>query len=319
MNKSPFFSVIVPVYNVSQYLGRCIDSILSQTYNNFELLLINDGSTDDSGRICDEYAVKDSRIKVFHKKNGGVSSARNKGIDEARGKYVVFVDSDDYLLPERLLRLFKVSTNNPDMIVGCSSAPADYKYKFKIIDKQDFHIIRNIGVIWTSVFNSRLLKENNVRFDETIWHGEDSLFILNFFYNSDTIIFVDKYGYVYESGHEGGLNIKFQNWEKELYVYKKIVDVSKKISDKLSYGNRESICMNFGQILRVIKAIYKNSKSLKCSERVRNLKTLGIEQYERNNAVLKTLNSNTLIYLLFNNKQYFLLDMFMQYFWRVRN
>lgn len=78
MNNSPFFSVIVPVYNVSRYLNRCIDSILSQSYGDFELLLVDDGSTDDSGKICDEYVMKDNRIKVFHKKNGGVSSARNK-------------------------------------------------------------------------------------------------------------------------------------------------------------------------------------------------------------------------------------------------
>lgn len=90
-------SVIVPVYNVERYLARCIESILSQTYTDFELLLIDDGSKDKSGSICDEYALKDSRIRVFHKPNGGVSSARNVGLDNARGQWVAFCDSDDWL------------------------------------------------------------------------------------------------------------------------------------------------------------------------------------------------------------------------------
>ena len=94
---SPKISVIVPVYNVEQYLPRCIDSILAQTFTDFEVLLIDDGSTDESGKICDEYAKKDSRIRVFHKKNGGVSSARNTGLDNAHSEWVAFVDSDDTL------------------------------------------------------------------------------------------------------------------------------------------------------------------------------------------------------------------------------
>lgn len=92
---NPKVSVIVPVYNVEKLLQRCIDSILAQTFTDFELLLIDDGSKDKSGEICDEYAAKDSRIRVFHKQNGGVSTARNLGIDKAQGEWIYFVDSDD--------------------------------------------------------------------------------------------------------------------------------------------------------------------------------------------------------------------------------
>ena len=90
-------SVIVPIYNAEKHLQSCIDSILAQTFTDFELLLINDGSKDNSGSICDEYVIKDNRVRVFHKENGGVSSARNLGLDNAIGEWVTFVDSDDWI------------------------------------------------------------------------------------------------------------------------------------------------------------------------------------------------------------------------------
>ncbi|KAF3371822.1 glycosyl transferase family 2, partial [Enterococcus faecium] len=89
-------SIIVPVYKVEKYLRKCVDSILAQTFTDFEVILVDDGSPDNSGKICDEYAEKDNRVRVIHKENGGLSSARNAGIDVARGKYLGFVDSDDY-------------------------------------------------------------------------------------------------------------------------------------------------------------------------------------------------------------------------------
>lgn len=100
MNRDTRISVIVPVYNVEEYLPRCLDSILAQTYENLEIILVDDGAKDRSGAICDEYAAKDPRIKVIHKENGGLSSARNAGLDMAEGTYIAFVDSDDWIEPE---------------------------------------------------------------------------------------------------------------------------------------------------------------------------------------------------------------------------
>lgn len=100
MNREPLLSVIVPVYNVEAYLPRCLDSILSQSYQNLEVLLVDDGSKDGSGRACDEYAARDSRVRVLHKENGGLSSARNAGLDMAKGEYLTFVDSDDWIEPD---------------------------------------------------------------------------------------------------------------------------------------------------------------------------------------------------------------------------
>lgn len=100
MEQSELLSVIVPVYNVEQYLPRCVDSILAQTYPNLEIILVDDGAQDASGKICDDYAARDPRIRVIHKENGGLSSARNAGLDAARGEYLAFVDSDDWIEPD---------------------------------------------------------------------------------------------------------------------------------------------------------------------------------------------------------------------------
>ena len=105
-NINPKISVIVPVYNVEKWLNKCIDSILVQSYNNLEIILINDGSTDKSGDICDNYSKKDYRIRVFHNKNKGLSYSRNFGVKNSNGKYVMFVDSDDFISDSNIIEKF---------------------------------------------------------------------------------------------------------------------------------------------------------------------------------------------------------------------
>lgn len=97
MSQETLLSVIIPVYNVEEYLAKCVDSILNQTYRNLEVILVNDGSKDGSGSICDDFVQKDSRVRVIHKENGGLSSARNAGMDAAKGEYISFIDSDDWI------------------------------------------------------------------------------------------------------------------------------------------------------------------------------------------------------------------------------
>lgn len=109
MEKTPLLSVIVPVYNVEKYVGRCVDSILAQTYENLEVILVDDGATDSSGTVCDAYAAKDCRVLVIHKENGGLSSARNAGLDICRGEYIAFVDSDDWIEPDAYKNMLAVA------------------------------------------------------------------------------------------------------------------------------------------------------------------------------------------------------------------
>ncbi len=118
VDKSPTVSVIVPVYKAEKYLGKCVDSILAQTFKDFEVLLVDDGSPDKSGEICDEYARKDPRVRVFHKENGGVSSARQCGLDNARGEYTIHADPDDWVEPNMLEELYaKAKAEDADMVI----------------------------------------------------------------------------------------------------------------------------------------------------------------------------------------------------------
>lgn len=116
----PLVSIIIPVYNVAKYLSHCLNSVLSQNFKDFEILLVNDGSTDTSDKICNEYAEKDNRIRVFHKENGGLSSARNYGLKKSNGKYVIFLDSDDFWSNDDILLSFfhKAEDNNLDVVRG---------------------------------------------------------------------------------------------------------------------------------------------------------------------------------------------------------
>ena len=117
--KEPLISVIVPVYKVEQYLNKCVDSIINQTYKNLEIILVDDGSPDNCGKICDEYAGKDLRIRVIHKENGGLSDARNAGLDIANGEYIGFIDSDDYIAPEMYEKLYKRMLTDKSDIAVC--------------------------------------------------------------------------------------------------------------------------------------------------------------------------------------------------------
>lgn len=129
MEQMPLISVIVPVYNIKEYLPRCVSSILKQTYKNLEIILVDDGSTDGTAKLCDELAQQDGRIVVFHKENGGSSSARNLGIEKAHGRYLGFVDSDDYISPEMYERLLKGICENDVQIAQIGRDEVDEQGK----------------------------------------------------------------------------------------------------------------------------------------------------------------------------------------------
>lgn len=135
MKNQPLVSVIIPVYNVEEYLRKCVDSVLNQTYKNLEIILVDDGSTDSSGKICDEYVEKDERISAVHQKNGGLSVARNSGLSEAEGKYVYFLDSDDYITDNALETLVEIAEKDNSDIVFFDAV--------SFADTDDFEVSQN--------------------------------------------------------------------------------------------------------------------------------------------------------------------------------
>lgn len=238
--KKPKVSIIVPVYNIEKYLNRCIDSILSQTFTDFELLLVDDGSKDKSGDICEAYKTKDSRISVFHKFNGGVSSARNFGLDKALGDWVTFVDADDELQSSYLSNLLSLVDNDTSMVVanyivnendnivsnqiefeeGTLTAE-QYLVKFFYDDK-----VRN--EVWSKLFN--LHDIGTLRFNTTIAIGEDLLFNLEYCFKNKCkkIKFRSFKDYIYRIVSNSAMRIKT---DRSLEYEKIILCVKNKFND----------------------------------------------------------------------------------------
>ncbi|CAN7296368.1 glycosyltransferase family 2 protein [Paenibacillus sp. LjRoot56] len=206
-----YISIIVPMYNVEKWIESCISSILNQSFSNFELILVNDGSPDKSGEIADEYAKKDSRIKVIHKNNGGLSSARNTGINAATGKYIAFVDSDDQVSTEYLSHMIQVAEeNNCDTVVcGYQTIPNNVqvvpKYtlnkvvsgKELILSSSKVHSNNDLCFSPRFLFNLNLMKKKNIRFNEKVLIAEDTIFNLEFLLESKRTYATSKILYYY--------------------------------------------------------------------------------------------------------------------------
>ncbi|MFE4814809.1 glycosyltransferase family 2 protein, partial [Peribacillus simplex] len=193
-------SVVVPVYNVESYLKKCLDSILAQTHRNFELILINDGSPDNCGIICEEYREKDSRIKVIHQKNQGVGMARNNGLDIAKGKYIYFCDPDDYLEKNLFADNLKLAEEHSAnmLIFGIYEKvydkliPITYESKFlksNLEFRNEFPELfkeHNMHVLWNKLYKKDSIDINNIRFS-TKKIGEDSSFNKQIYINLDKV------------------------------------------------------------------------------------------------------------------------------------
>lgn len=196
-------SIIVPVYNVQNYLSYTVDSIISQTYSNWELLLVDDGSTDFSPLICEDYSRKDKRIKFFRTENGGVSRARNYGIERVQGDYIVFCDSDDLVSPNFLERLMQVQTETNADVVSCSVLNIDESCD-KYIPSPSNSVITTYSVdtfnkipetffyvVWGKLYKRSLFFDENYRFEESLNRGEDTLFALQTLLVSKVIVEID--------------------------------------------------------------------------------------------------------------------------------
>lgn len=230
----PKVSVIVPVYKTEKYINRCIDSILSQTFSDIEVILVDDGSPDNCPKICDEYATKDSRVKVIHQKNSGVSSARNAGLKVCCGEYLLFVDADDYISSDMIENLFLAIGKKYDVAIsgyteiGLTVKTEIYDYK-GCKSKDDFilHCIQNTGgVVCSKLYKTSIIKKNDIFFNENLIQSEDLIFALNVFLKSDTFITIDKADYFYDRRDESNVNIDLSDWlNKNLIVHDLIQNI----------------------------------------------------------------------------------------------
>lgn len=200
-------SVIVPIYNVEKYLSKCVDSIINQTYKNLEIILVDDGSPDNCPKICDEYENQDSRIKVIHKENGGLSDARNAGMKIASGDYIFFVDSDDWISVDTLYRLLDSAEQYGADIAECNIYSVKdnrteeyYSNKFALYDNnysimqayiKDYKIKT---VVWNKLYKKDILK--NILF-EVGKYNEDEFFTYRVLSNSERLVHIDYCGYYY--------------------------------------------------------------------------------------------------------------------------
>lgn len=218
----PKVSIVIPVYNSALYLRECLDSLLSQTCTDWECILVDDGSKDASGAICDEYASVDNRFRVFHKENGGVSSARNHGIDNMRGEWVIFVDSDDDLPQDAIGNLLSSANRNDcDMAFGnyVRKNTDNTQYSSNTYQEQRLLSIEEClilffnypaghfqGYLWNRLMRTSIIVDNSVRFNETIYYKEDGLFLVNYLLLSNRYVtFVPEVVYNYNLRSTGAM------------------------------------------------------------------------------------------------------------------
>lgn len=210
---TPCISIVIPIYKAEEYLNRCLDSILAQTFKDWELILVDDGSPDSSGVICDEYAKVDRRIKVFHKDNGGVSSAREIGIQNALGYYSIHIDPDDWIEPDTLLSLYSVATTNDADIVICDFL-LDYGGTHQEISHQSIEdgvsylqllfTQKRHGSLCNKLIKTELYKKYNLHFPCEMICWEDLFICCNILLNKCKLSYVPRAFYHYDLHTNGG-------------------------------------------------------------------------------------------------------------------
>lgn len=272
MKTSPRISVIVPVYNAEKWLRRCIDSILAQTFTDFEVLLVDDGSTDGSGAICDEYATVDPRVCVFHKPNGGASSARNFALDNAKGLWVTFCDADDYVFPNWLYNFIKVDNLDKydiinqgllcsGSILGNNNNETSYSVQAcqsDIVKYCEALLKANVlGYLVIKLFRKSIINENKIRFNEKIKLREDFVFFLEYCSHVEkAAISIPQIGYYYF----------VPDWSKK-YTFEKISSLT---YYRHAFANVKKLGFDVHSILRreiregyinLLISLFKNSKT----------------------------------------------------------
>ena len=242
MKKTPKISLIIPIYNVEQYLGRCLESIVKQSLFDIEIICIDDGTRDNSCTVVDIYMKKDYRIRLFHKENGGLSSARNEGLKYATGEYIWFIDSDDYIEENACERLYyEIIEDYPEIIVfGANTfplipwidnwtaenlSPITGKFKDDDVVNALFYERGSFPFVWRNCFKREFLIRHNLRFDETVRFGEDTIFQFQAFSCASDVTFISDKLYDYRHYRIGSLMNNFnRNYYEKIKYHIIIMD-----------------------------------------------------------------------------------------------
>lgn len=259
-------SIIIPVYNSEKHLSRCIESVLCQSDSNFEVLLINDGSWDNSGKICEQFALNDFRIRVFHKTNGGASSARNVGLENAVGDFICFIDSDD-IVPLNYLEAMLLNEGEDLSICTISyNTDTEYKLPLRNISGNVYDMKRDLNYLLLhmavcspccKMFRRSIIANSNLRFDENVSSGEDMLFVYDYFAAG-----LKKLKTVSSTVYEYNvlpfsLSHQIVPFDTSLYIIDKIVEKTKAIEKTYfcdcSDVKNELLCTQINNILKYIK------------------------------------------------------------------
>lgn len=278
-------SIIVPVYNTANYLAQCVDSIICQSYTDWELILVDDGSKDQSGMICDEYAKRDNRIMVIHQSNNGVSSARNAGINYAKGEYLCFVDADDWLEPSFLID-FQFNKIKVDFYIGgyifnTYGTPFSCKKYEEIccsglLEIRDEFFRQNLqtnGYPWGKLYKSSIIRENNLRFNEKLSINEDHLFVFQYYLLCGSLSINSTVNYQYRVFNDGGnkLSLRKHSYNEYMEVFNSFNIVIANMRQKwnLKEINYKNLLLSFVYVKRLnaIEAlVLNNEKHLFCVE-----------------------------------------------------
>lgn len=277
-------SIIVPVYNAEKYLERCIESILSQSYRNLEILLIDDGSTDNSLIICKEYSLKDKRIHVFHKKNGGASSARNFGINKANGNWICFVDSDDYVLENYIYNMVKNVPKNRDennflIVSSLSTKNGKLMIEEEIVLNNSIPIAainkKMIFAPYCKLFNREIILQNKIEFPVGITNGEDFVFTCKYMKFINRVIFLNNHDYVYIT-QPGSLSLRKTTFSEEFKNYNAMRIAWEELMDVFKCNDKNTLLWNSGVYIRfsyLLRSLFYN-KELTISTILYNIKCI---------------------------------------------
>lgn len=246
----PKISVIVPVYNVEPYLRQCVDSILNQTFTDFELLLVDDGSTDRSGAICDEYTNLDARVKVFHTTNRGVSAARNLGIDKASAEWITFIDSDDWVENNYLSVFFKNPLSQHCIVFQrillenekLKKSVSWYNYKdillkYPFVPELVYYKILHNGFVTAKLYNRIVIQCNNIRFHEKISMHEDLLFVWTYLCYIKEIQLYSSVSYHYMKRERLTLSSQFHSSEEYVLIVNHILNTLNSLCNIIKFDD----------------------------------------------------------------------------------